>query len=206
MKVIVLASQKGGVGKSTLAAHLAVEAERAGSGPVALIDTDPQGSLSAWWNIREVETPTFAQITLSKLPEQIAQLAASKIKLVFIDTPPALSEPIRVVAKSAHLILVPVRPSPHDLRAVAGTVDLLEPLGKPMVFLVNSATIRARITADAAVALSQHGKVAPVMVHHRVDFAVSMIDGRTVGELNPEGNSATEIAELWKYVNKQLSA
>ena len=206
MKVIVLASQKGGVGKSTLAAHLAVEAERAGSGPVALIDTDPQGSLSAWWNIREVETPTFAQITLSKLPEQIAQLAASKIKLVFIDTPPALSEPIRVVAKAADLILVPVRPSPHDLRAVAGTVDLLEPLGKPMVFLVNSATIRARITADAAVALSQHGKVAPVMVHHRVDFAVSMIDGRTVGELNPEGNSATEIAGLWKYVNKQLAA
>ena len=75
-----------------------------------------------------------------------------------------------------------------------------------MVFLVNSATIRARITADAAVALSQHGKVAPVMVHHRVDFAVSMIDGRTVGELNPESNSATEIAALWKYVNKQLAA
>ena len=103
MKVIVLASQKGGVGKSTLAAHLAVEAERAGSGPVALIDTDPQGSLSAWWNIREAETPTFAQISLSKLPEQISQLAANKIKLVFIDTPPALSDPIRVVAKSAHL-------------------------------------------------------------------------------------------------------
>ena len=75
-----------------------------------------------------------------------------------------------------------------------------------MVFLVNSATIRARITADAAVALSQHGKVAPIMVHHRVDFAVSMIDGRTVGELNPGSNSATEIAGLWKYVNKQLAA
>ena len=205
MKVIVLASQKGGVGKSTLAAHLAVEAERAGGGPVALIDTDPQGSLSAWWNIREAETPIFAQITLSKLPQQISQLASSKIRLVFIDTPPALSEPIRIVAKAADLILVPVRPSPHDLRAVAGTVDLLEPLGKPMVFLVNSATIRARITADAAIALSQHGKVAPTMVHHRVDFAVSMIDGRTVGELNPEGNSALEITDLWKYVNKQIA-
>jgi chromosome partitioning protein len=89
---------------------------------------------------------------------------------------------------------------------VAGTVDLLEPLGKPMIFLVNSATMRTRITADAAVALSQHGKVAPVIVHHRVDFAVSMIDGRTVGELNPNGNSAQEITGLWAYVNKQLAA
>lgn len=204
MKVIVLASQKGGVGKSTLAAHLAVEAERAGAGPTALIDTDPQGSLSAWWNIREAETPLFAQVNLTTLAEQIAQLASKKIRLTFIDTPPALSEPIRLVAKAANLILVPVRPSPHDLRAVAGTVDLLEPLGKPMVFLVNSATTRARITADAAVALSQHGKVAPSIVHHRVDFAVSMIDGRTVGELNPESNSAREISDLWRYVNKQL--
>jgi chromosome partitioning protein len=111
MKVIVLASQKGGVGKSTLAAHLAVEAEWAGHGPAALIDTDPQGSLSAWWNIREAQTPTFAQVNLSKLLEQISQLGSNKIKLVFIDTPPALSEPIRIVAKTAHLILVPVRPS-----------------------------------------------------------------------------------------------
>ena len=56
MRILTLASQKGGAGKTTLAAHIAVEAERAGAGPVALIDLDPQGSLAAWWNSREAPT------------------------------------------------------------------------------------------------------------------------------------------------------
>lgn len=73
-----------------------------------------------------------------------------------------------------------------------------------MVFIVNGATRRARITAEAAVALSQHGTVAPVTVHQRVDFAVSMIDGRTAGELDRNSNSAREISELWNYVHARI--
>lgn len=73
-----------------------------------------------------------------------------------------------------------------------------------MVFVVNGATTRAKITGDAAIALSQHGTVAPITVHHRIDFAVSMIDGRTVGELDGNSNSAREITELWNYVNTRL--
>ena len=75
MHVIVLASQKGGAGKTTLAAHLAVAAEAAGDGPAVLIDTDPQGSLSAWWNVREAETPALAPTTIAELPEKLAALA-----------------------------------------------------------------------------------------------------------------------------------
>ena len=75
MHVIVLASQKGGAGKTTLAAHLAVAAEAAGDGPAVLIDTDPQGSLSAWWNVREAETPALAPTTIAELPHKIAALA-----------------------------------------------------------------------------------------------------------------------------------
>src|SRR4051794_39515401 len=59
MQTIVVASQKGGAGKTTTARHLAVEAERQGEGPVALIDVDPQGGLARWWNRREAETPVF---------------------------------------------------------------------------------------------------------------------------------------------------
>lgn len=200
MQILAFASQKGGVGKTTLAGHLAVEAETKGKGPVALIDTDPQGSLARWWNEREAQTPLFAQADIANLRTQLDKLRAAGIKLVIIDTPPAIADNIRAVINVAELVLIPTRPSPHDLRAVGATVDLVEAAGKHMVFVVNGATRRARITGEAAVALSQHGTVAPVTVHQRVDFAVSMIDGRTAGELDRNSNSAREISELWNYV------
>ena len=81
MKVLVLASQKGGAGKTTIAAHVGVAAELDGAGPVVLIDTDPQGSLSAWWNSREAETPALASATLAELPEKLAALATAGFKL-----------------------------------------------------------------------------------------------------------------------------
>ncbi|MCB2066522.1 MAG: ParA family protein, partial [Erythrobacter sp.] len=76
--------------------------------------------------------------------------------------------------------------------------------GKPLIFVVNAATPKAKITSEAAVALSQHGTVAPITVHHRTDFAASMIDGRTVMEIEPEGRSAQEIVALWHYVADRL--
>ncbi len=122
-----------------------------------------------------------------------------------IDTPPAITQSISQVVAHADLVLVPTRPSPHDLRAVGATVDIAERHGKPLIFVVNAATARARITGESAVALSQHGTVAPVTIHHRVDFAASMIDGRTVGEVVPNSLSAREISELWLYIQEKLS-
>jgi chromosome partitioning protein len=204
MTVIALASQKGGVGKTTLSGHLAVEAEARGAGPVALIDTDPQGSLAIWWNERGAETPLYVRADLESLSLQLAELDKLGIKLVIVDTPPAITENIRAVIAVADLVIIPTRPSPHDLRAVGATVDLVEASGKPMIFVVNGATPRAKITGDAAISLSQHGTVAPVRVHQRVDFAVSMIDGRTAQELDSSSNSAREIAELWSYVSARI--
>jgi chromosome partitioning protein len=175
-----LASQKGGSGKTTLSGHLAVQAERAGAGPVVLIDIDPQGSLSDWWNEREAEFPAFAQTTVARLAHDLQALRAQGFRLAVIDTPPAITMAIQSVIAQAELIVVPTRPSPHDLRAVGATVELCERAGKPLIFTVNGATPKARITAEAIIALSQHGTVAPVTVHHRTDFAASMIDGRTI--------------------------
>lgn len=205
MHVLVMASQKGGSGKTTLSGHLAVEAERAGVGPVALIDTDPQGSLSQWWNAREAAAPLFAKVGLLELGEALAHLKKSGVRLAVIDTPPAITASISQVVAHADLVVVPTRPSPHDLRAVGATVDIAEQHGKPLIFVMNGATLRARITGEAAVALSQHGTVAPVTMHHRVDFAASMVDGRTVGEVVPKSHSAREVRELWVYVQDRLS-
>ena len=205
MHVLVLASQKGGSGKTTLSGHLAVEALSAGIGPVALIDTDPQGSLSHWWNARAAEDPLFAKVGLNDLEEALERLHSNGIRLAIIDTPPAITESISHVIYHADLVILPTRPSPHDLRAVGATVDIAERHGKPVLFVVNAATPRARITGEAAVALSQHGTVAPITIHHRVDFAASMIDGRTVGEVVPKSTSAKEIRDLWVYVQGRLA-
>jgi chromosome partitioning protein len=205
VRVLVFASQKGGSGKTTLSGHIAVEAERRGDGPVALIDTDPQGSLAKWWNARAASTPAFAQASLEELDACLNHLKSIGFKLIVIDTPPAVTQTIAHVVQRADLVVVPTRPSPHDLRAVGPTVDIADTLNKPLVFVVNSATARARITSETAVALSQHGVVAPVTLHHRVDFAASMIDGRTVGDIQPESRSAQEVSQLWLFLRGRLA-
>lgn len=204
MKTIVLASQKGGAGKTTLAAHLAVAIEAAGDGPAVLIDTDPQGSLSAWWNSREAETPTLAPATIAELPAKLQALAEAGFVFAVIDTPPAITASIRAVLSTADLVLIPARPSPHDLRAVGSTVDLAHEADRPFVFAVTQAKANARLTTQAVAALSQHGAVAGAIVHDRVDYASSMIDGRTVMEADPKGRSASEMGELWSFVKARM--
>lgn len=204
MRTIVLASQKGGTGKTTLSGHLAVEAERCGGGPVAMIDTDPQAGLSGWFRVREAETPVLVRVLPAGLRDTLVQLEGAGIALVIIDTPPAITASIRDTVAHADLVVIPTKPSPHDMRAIGATVDIVDQAGRPMVFVVNQATQRARITADIAVAMSQHGTVSPATIHHRVDFASSMIDGRTVGEIDTKSRSAAEIGALWAYLTQRL--
>lgn len=205
MYVIALASQKGGAGKTTLAAHLTVHAEAVGDGPTVLIDTDPQGSLSAWWNVRKADSPKLAPMTIAELPEKLHLLDKAGYRLAVIDTPPAITEAIGAVMFSADLVLIPARPSPHDLRAVGSTVALVQEAKKPFVFAVTQAKPNTRLTVQAMAALSEHGKVAPAIVHDRVDYAGSMIDGRTVQEIDPRGRSAAEVAELWEFLKAQMT-
>jgi chromosome partitioning protein len=148
--------------------------------------------------------PAFAQTTVARLASDLEVLRQQGFRLAVIDTPPAITMAIQSVIAVAELIVIPTRPSPHDLRAVGATVDLCERAGKPLIFVVNAATPKAKITYEAAVALSQHGTVAPVTLHHRTDFAASMIDGRTVMEVDPKGKSAREVVELWDYISDRL--
>ena len=126
------------------------------------------------------------------------------IAVLIVDTPPALTATIADVVRLADLVVIPTRPSPHDLRSIGATAELVEHLGKPLVFVLNGATPRARINGEALSVLSQHGMLAPVVVHQRIDFATSMIDGRTVMELPHPSRSCEEIEKLWTYVSARL--
>ena len=206
MKTIVLASQKGGSGKTTLAAHLAVAADQAEAGPSVLIDTDPQGSLTAWWNAREADTPALATASLADLSAKLEALARAGFKLAVIDTPPAITASIRDVVRLADLVVIPARPSPHDLRAVGSTVDLAQEAGRSFVFVVTQAKPNANLTVQAVAALSAHGVVSPAVIHDRVGYAGSMIDGRTVVETDPRGPSADETRNLLSFVLDRMHA
>ena len=205
MRVIVFASQKGGSGKTTLSGHIAVEAERQGAGPVA---SDRYRSAGLPCEMVERAQRPCSQLSFNRfflISSTISTAPAKKaLSLVVIDTPPAVTRAISEVVSFADIVVAPTRPSPHDLRAVGPTVDIAEARGKPLIFVVNAATQRARITSEAAIALSQHGTVAPTTIHHRVDFAASMIDGRTVMEIDPFCQSSQEISALWNYLHDRL--
>ena len=206
MKVIVQANRKGGVAKTTLTGHLAVAAELAGDGPVAVIDTDPQASLAKWWDIRKAETPIFINATLDDLKQQLAVLADNGFAYAFIDTEGSFKAEIAWVIDEADLVLIPVKPSPHDLRAVGETVDQVTEKKKPFAFVLTQAKQTALMTVQAMAALSAHGIVSPAIMHDRVDWASSMTDGRTVLETDASGRSAAEVRELWDFVKSRINA
>ena len=206
MHTIVINSQKGGSGKTSLCAHLAVEAERAGDGPIYVIDTDPQGTLSTWHESRAAETPHRVEIALPDLAAGLATLRQRDAAVCFIDTAPNRDENITAQFQLADLVLVPVRPSPSDLWAVSATVALLKRAGAPFLFLVNQATLNANITAQAIATLSHHGPVAETIIGTRVHYAAAMTDGHTAPELANKGPAAREITTLWANIKTCLHA
>lgn len=204
MKTIVINSQKGGSGKTTLCAHLAVQAERGGEGPVYVIDTDPQGTLSTWHEHRADEFPQRVEVPLADIADGLRVLKDRKAAFCFVDTAPTRTDQNAALFQLADLVLVPIRPSPSDLWAASATVDMLKAAGIPFLFILNQAKTNASITAQAAAALSHHGPVAETFIADRVPYAAAMTDGRTAIELSVKGPAAIETAALWKNIQACL--
>ena len=133
MKTIVVNSQKGGSGKTTLCAHLAVQAQNAGDGPVYLIDTDPQGTLSTWHEKRQAEEPRRAEVPLAEIANGLAVLKQRRTAYCFIDTAPTRTDENAAIFGLADLVLIPIRPSPSDLWAATATVATLKESGIPFL-------------------------------------------------------------------------
>lgn len=204
MRVVTFACQKGAAGKTTLVGHLGVQAEIAGNGPVVLVDTDQQGALAEWWNSRQPERPAFAQAIIDQFAQTVGQLRDMGFGLCMIDSASAISPTVEQVIAISDLVVIPCRPSPHDLRAAARTIDLVDNMGKPKVFILNGVTPGDRLTEEARAVLAEAGPVSPVVLQHHPDYADSMFDGLTVMEAMPGGECAREMAELWEYLWRVL--
>src|SRR5215212_3390753 len=136
MYSIALVTQKGGAGKSTLAACLAVAAQEAGE-RVFLVDMDPQGSLLGWGQARDAETPIVDTIAPMKLEAALATLAGNGYTLAIIDTAGADTAAAAAAMRAADLCLIPARPTAFDIRATERTRDALKTLGREYAFILN---------------------------------------------------------------------
>ena len=203
MDIIVIASQKGGAGKTTLLRSLAVATHQMGK-VTAILDTDPQGSLTSWWNCRADQSPALVKIDPADFQAGAAKLQDAGVEFLFIDTPPSVHPQLAAVMAHATLAILTVRPSPDDLDAVGGTLALVEAAGCPFVFVLTQAKPRTRLQMQAVLALAKHGKVAPTVVHDRTDFPTAAITGLAVTELEREGPSAVEVRDVLAYVMTQL--
>ena len=202
MKVFVITSQKGGVGKTTHAGHIGVCLVSWGFS-VVLVDTDPHAGLTEWWNDREAEQPQLLSVSFDALAASLELLKNAGVDFVIIDTPGQATQGIEQLVKLADLVIIPSKASRHDLRATRKTVDLVEGAGKQMVFVLNEVRPRTRIEGEAILAIAQYGKLAPI-VHYRQDIITGMIDGRTIQEIAPSSPGASEIKSLSEYLIKQV--
>ena len=189
-----------------LSAHLSTQAERDGHGPVFLIDTDPQGTLTKWHSLREAETPQRVEVPFAAISKGLSALKERGASYCFVDTAPSRDEDVLSLLRLADLVIVPVQPSPSDIWAAAATFQLLKAERIPFVFVMMRTKPNASITAQSVALLSKFGEVAPTFVADRTAYAAAMTDGRTAQELQPKGLAAQEMTALWKNIRAAIPA
>jgi len=208
-KVFTIAQQKGGAGKSTLAAHLAVGWMQKKKS-VALIDIDPQGSLSSWYAVRQsVLGPentglTFHAVTGWRTKNTVDSVAKDH-DIVIIDSPPHAETEAKIAVRAADLVVVPSQPSPMDVWATKPTLELAEKEKSSAVMVLNRVPPRASLTARMIERLNELAvDVATAKIGNRVAFAESMVDGLTALELKPRSVAAAEVRSLAAELLKRV--
>ena len=203
MKTIAIISQKGGAGKTTVAVHLAVEAESQGFS-VALFDLDPQASASSWADKRSLDRPAVVSAQAARLPALLEQARSQNADLVIIDSAPNADSASLAAARAADLILIPCRPAAFDLDAIGTTLSLAAVAAKPAWVLLNAVPPQGKLGQEAQEALTASNvKVVDTLLHHLVAFSHSVNDGRTASEYDPKSKAGAEITALCNWVFAQ---
>src|SRR3954447_12763256 len=157
MQTVVVVSQKGGTGKTTLAVHLAVAAERAGQ-PAVVIDLDPQASAAAWRDLRKAEGPAVESVQPARLASTLKAAEGAGCELAMIDTPARSENTALDAVRLADLALIPCRPGFFDTAAMSFTANLLRLANKPGFVVFSQVPARAEtLLAEVTEALSTYG-------------------------------------------------
>lgn len=184
-RVIIVAQQKGGAGKTTLVVNLAIAFMKQGL-RVAVLDTDPQGSLGRWFMARRDlgEDPgvEFATASAWGVGYEVDKLRRTN-DIVLVDTPPKIDSDLRPALREADLVVIPVGASHLDLWALDGVLDMAIRLSKPSLLVLNRVTAGTRLAAEIATAVeAAAADVARIRLGQRVAFAESLGQGRGVAE------------------------
>ncbi|SHL89169.1 chromosome partitioning protein [Paracoccus solventivorans] len=198
-RIITVAQQKGGSGKTTLTVNLAVALRRRGLS-VAVLDTDPQGSLGRWFMERLDRQGEDEGLEFTTSSAWGASYESEKLKkrfdVVLIDTPPKIESDLRPALRVADLVLVPVASSQVDLWATEGVLDLASRERRPVLVVLNRTRPNTRLGAEVAQGAAQLGvAVAQAQLANRVAYAETLGRGGAVSE-GPPGPARDEIAAL----------
>lgn len=206
MRTIALITQKGGSGKSTLSASLAVEAQ-AKRETVFLIDMDPQKSLTTWARNRDDEALGVEAIAPPQLPAVLDLLAAKGVTLAIIDTPASLSDASEAAMRAADLVVIPVRPTVFDIWSCEATWRKIRAMGRESAFVLNQCPITqgSRRFRDSAAALEAMGGLLQPMITARVDYQEAMLRGSGPTEMDAGGAAAEEIRQLWQSLRRRVA-
>jgi chromosome partitioning protein len=206
MQTIVLASQKGGSGKSTLAVGIAIAAMGDGH-RVAIIDTDPQGTVSNWGRRRTAPEPYVHRLGSGiELERPLLAFRRAGFTLAIIDTPATHNALSLNAISASNMCLIPARPSPADIEATLPTLGAVRKLGKPFAFVLNQAPPRGYRISEAAAALNAAGVLALPYVAQRNDHQDALGAGFGITEFAPEGPAAREILSLWQCIWNRMTA
>jgi chromosome partitioning protein len=198
-KVIAVAQQKGGAGKTMLAAQLAVAF--AESMRVAVLDIDPQASLTIWGRLRQSAPKALNSITCVatagwRLTTELDRLTAAH-DLVLVDTPPVIDTDARRAIRAADLVLVPLNPSPPDLWAAEGTLKLAVEEKRKIALVFNRAPAASRLRKRLEAEIVARGiLLLPTALSNRAGYANAFADGLGVTEAGPATQAAEELRAL----------